>query len=154
MMSQMQRAIDTASPTFTKNKSNLKSSLSPGQKKRAGQPNQVMFDSPVNNDDTLPAIVQDHLIVHPKNQNQLSPEYLDTNFVTNYTKDEELELASYQLSLAYQAVGSLDDQLTSAKSLIMKYKELVVKMQLELNSRDFSIHSLTREREKMRQDAD
>jgi hypothetical protein len=36
----------------------------------------------------------------------------------------------------------------------MKYKELVVKMQLELNSRDFSIHSLTREREKMRQDAD
>lgn len=53
---------------------------------------------------------------------------------------ESLRICLGQVEKAYNTVADLDWKVSKAKHIITKYKDLVVKMQLQLNSKDFKVH--------------
>ena len=57
-------------------------------------------------------------------------------------------MCSEQIESAYKCINDLDWQVSKAKHVIQKYKDLVVKMQLQLNSKQVKIDQLTDEKRK------
>jgi hypothetical protein len=52
---------------------------------------------------------------------------------------EHLNGAMRKVEEVYTTITDLDWQLTKGKHIVEKYKDLIVKMQLQLNSKDFKI---------------
>jgi predicted nucleic acid-binding Zn-ribbon protein len=53
-----------------------------------------------------------------------------------------------QVEIAFKCINELDWQVTKSKHVISKYKDLVVKMQLQLNSKNHKIDELRQEKKK------
>lgn len=61
---------------------------------------------------------------------------------------ESLRSCLLQIEEAYNTVADLDWKVSKSKHIITKYKDLVVKMQLQLNSKDYKVQAIKQERDK------
>lgn len=59
-----------------------------------------------------------------------------------------LEACMGQVEVAFACINELDWQVTKSKHVISKYKDLVVKMQLQLNGKDRKIEELKANKQK------
>lgn len=63
-------------------------------------------------------------------------------------QNQDMEIAIKELDEAKKLILELDWQVTKAKHIISKYKDLVVKMQLQLNATDFKLSQAKQEKDK------
>jgi len=64
---------------------------------------------------------------------------------------QHLANAMQRIQEAYTTITDLDWQLTKGKHIVEKYKDLVVKMQLQLNSKEYKILQVKQEKDKAKQ---